>query len=191
MLLTLLKTVVITFTLLSLSACAQSAPATSTKATHLTGATESVKSKDTSYDNLKYRAIIDTLIKRYKKQQSRYDLNNIGSTFHFQVTPITLYPFFCGSVFPAKKAEVIYIYGSSYSAYRIVDDAKYYEIVQVGVENFIQNGFHSPTIKIYRLHSFIYNLTTSQWQEEGTPKETVLELMNSKEEIYGCRTVKR
>ena len=167
-----------------LLACAQAAPLTIT--TQKTKVDSIIREK--LYENTKYRAVIDTLTKIYKKQQYLYNIKNTNSNFFFQITPITLYPFFCERTQPDKKCEVIYIYGLSYSAFRMVDDMRR-EHVLVGVESYTQD-VGLPKTRTYKLHSFSINYTSARWDEDTAAKEIVLELTNAKEGMNGCRTEK-
>jgi len=180
----MLKTAILMILMLSINACAQSAPILS-KTT-----IKSELSNDTqkTYDETKFRPIIDTLIKMYKKQQFVYNRDHVGSTYVFKIIPITLYPLFCVDVVPSKKTDVIYIYNVSYSVFR-TKDAMGKDNIQVGVESYIQ-GRGCPSIKTYRLHFFFYNVASSQWEEENKAKDIILELTNQAECIYGCRSVK-
>jgi hypothetical protein len=146
--------------------------------------------KESYYNETRYRPIVDSLLATYKKKQYLFNLKSNSSRFYYKIVPITLFPFFCGGITPDKQAEIIYTYGLSYSMYRIIDDGKR-DHAQVGVESYVQDGIKCPAMKVYRLHYFLYNQAFSVWQEEGAPKEILLELTNQKGEMYGCRTARK
>jgi hypothetical protein len=145
--------------------------------------------KVTSYDETKYKPIIDTLNKTYKKYQYQYALRNEGSRYYYQIIPITLYPFFCADTYPDKKYDVIYIDGTDYSAFRHLDNVSI-DHVLIAVESHTR-GSKLPATKTYRLHHFTYDVFTDRWIEEGKAKEIILELTNSKEGAYGCKAIKK